>query len=97
MLILLLYSLYTLDCVARHSSNTIFQSTDETTDVGQIMGNDGSEYRKEIDHLIEWCQNVKSEELIVDLRIGRWRIHKHVFIDGAVVESLQIPGRAYFR
>lgn len=72
MLSSLLYSLYTHDIVARHSPISIFQFADDTSVVGQIIGNDESEYRRGIEKLIKWCQynNLglnKTKKLIVDL------------------------------
>ena len=46
MLSLLLYSLFTHDCMARHDSNTKF--SDDTTVVGLIANNDETAYREEV-------------------------------------------------
>ncbi|KAI3367377.1 hypothetical protein L3Q82_026182 [Scortum barcoo] len=71
----LLYSLFTHDCVATHSSNTIVKFADDTTIIGLITGNDETTYREEVRALTSWCQdnnlhlNVsKTKELIVDFR-----------------------------
>ena len=71
----LLYSLFTNDCVANHSSNTIIKFADDTTSIGLIKGNDEMAYREEVRALTSWCQdnnlhlNVsKTKELIVDYR-----------------------------
>ncbi|KAI4902911.1 hypothetical protein NFI96_020436 [Prochilodus magdalenae] len=42
------YSLYTHDCVARHTSNTIFKFADDTTILGLITDGDETAYRDEI-------------------------------------------------
>ena len=44
----LLYSLFTHDCVAKHDSNTIIKSADDTTVVGLITDNDETAYREEV-------------------------------------------------
>jgi hypothetical protein len=54
---LLLYSLFTHDCMARHDSNTIIKFADKTTVVGLIIDNDETAYREEVRHLAVWCQN----------------------------------------
>ncbi|KAI3369483.1 hypothetical protein L3Q82_007490 [Scortum barcoo] len=42
----LLYSLFTHDCVATHSSNTIIKFADNTTVIGLITGDDETAYRE---------------------------------------------------
>ncbi|KAI3369238.1 hypothetical protein L3Q82_007780 [Scortum barcoo] len=71
----LLYSLFTHDCVATHSSNTIIKFADDTTVIGLITGDNEAAYREEVRALTSWCQdnnlhlNVsKTKELIVDFR-----------------------------
>jgi hypothetical protein len=70
----LLYSLFTHDYVAMHTSNSIIKFADDTTVVGLITNNDSS-YREEVRALGEWCQentlllNVnKTKGLTVDFR-----------------------------
>jgi gmma-aminobutyric acid receptor subunit gamma/cGMP-dependent protein kinase 2 len=43
----LLYSLFTHDCVAMHTSNSIIKFADDTTIVGFITNNDETAYREE--------------------------------------------------
>ncbi|KAK5853457.1 hypothetical protein PBY51_014606 [Eleginops maclovinus] len=71
----LLYSLFTHDCVATHSSNTIIKFADDTTVIGLITDGDETAYREEVRALTSWCQdhnlhlNVnKTKEQIVDYR-----------------------------
>jgi len=71
----LLHSLYTHDCEARFSSNTIVKFADDTLVVGLIAANDEKAYLEEFANLSLWFQdnslmlNVsKTKELIVDLR-----------------------------
>jgi hypothetical protein len=71
----LLYSLFTLDCVATHISNSIIKFADDTTVVGLITNNDETAYREEVRALGVWCQennlslNInKTKELIVDFK-----------------------------
>jgi hypothetical protein len=71
----LLYSLFTHDCVATHSSNTIVKFADDTTVIGLITDGDETAYREEVRVLTSWCQDnnlklnlSKTKELIVDYR-----------------------------
>ena len=52
----LLYSLFTDDCVAMHTSNSIIKFADDTTVVGLITSNDKTAYREEVKALGVWCQ-----------------------------------------
>jgi gmma-aminobutyric acid receptor subunit gamma len=51
----LLYSLFTHDCVAMHTFNSIIKFTDDTTVVGLITINDETAYREEVRALGVWC------------------------------------------
>ncbi len=65
----LLYSLYTHDCVATHSSNVIVKFADDTTVVGLITDDDELAYREEVHTLTNWCHNnniSNTKELMVD-------------------------------
>src|SRR4029434_329314 len=60
----LLYSLYTQDCVATHSSNIILKFANfrmtlplNTTILGLISNNDETAYRDEVRGLVAWCQD----------------------------------------
>ncbi len=79
----LLYSLYTHDCTATHSSNVIVKFADDTTVIGLITDNDETAYREEVSTLTKWCQenhlslNIdKTKELVVDYR-RQSREHTH--------------------
>ena len=68
-------SLFTLDCTARHDSNTIIKFADDTTVVGLITDNDETAYREEVRDLAGGGQNntlslnvTKTKEMIVDYR-----------------------------
>ncbi|KAI3368704.1 hypothetical protein L3Q82_025705, partial [Scortum barcoo] len=50
-----LFTLFTSDCSAIHSTNTIIKFADDTTTVGLISENDETHYREEIQHLTQWC------------------------------------------
>ncbi len=83
----LLYSLYTHDCTATHSSNVIVKFADDTTVIGLITDNDETAYREEVSTLTKWCQenhlslNIdKTKELVVDYR-RQSREHTHITID----------------
>ena len=78
MLSTLQYSLFTIDCMARHDSNTIIKFADDTTVISLITDNDETAYREEVRDQAVWCQdntlylNVsKTKELIVDYRKRR--------------------------
>ena len=95
MLSLLLYSLFTHDCMARHNSNTIIKFADDTTAVSLITDNDETAYREEVRDLADWCQNnslslnvTKTKEMIVDYRKRRTE-HTPILIDRAVVEQIE--------
>ena len=71
----LLYSLFTHDCVATHSSNTIVKFADDTTVIGLITDSDETAYREEVRALTSWCQDnnlqlnlSKTKELIENYR-----------------------------
>ncbi|KAI3369716.1 hypothetical protein L3Q82_024557, partial [Scortum barcoo] len=70
----LLYSLFTHDCVATHSSNTIIKFADDTTVIGLITGDDETAYRE--------------EELIVDFRRRQREEHAPLSINGTTVERV---------
>ena len=48
---LLLFALFTHECVAKHDSNTIIKFADDTTVVGLITDNDETAYREEVREL----------------------------------------------
>ncbi len=87
----LLYSLYTHDCAATHSSNVIVKFADDTTVIGLITDNDETAY-SEVSTLTKWCQenhlsfNIdKTKELVVDFR-RQSREHTPITIDKTPVE-----------
>ncbi len=90
----LLYSLYTHDCTATHSSNIIVKFADDTTVIGLITDNDETAYREEVSTLTIWCQenhlslNIdKTKELVVDFR-RQSREHTPISIDKTPVERV---------
>ena len=92
---LLLYFLFTHDCMARHDSNTIIKFADDTTVVGLISDNDKTAYREEVRDLAWWCQNnnlslnvIKTKEMIVDYRKKRTE-HAPILITAAAVEQIE--------
>ncbi len=71
----LLYSLYTHDCTATHSSNIIVKFADDTTVMGLITDNNEMAYLEEVNTLTKSSQekhhslNIdKTKELVVDFR-----------------------------
>ncbi len=86
----LLYSLYTHDCTATHSSNVIVKFADDTTVIGLITDNDETAYREEVSTLTKWCQPLnidKTKELVVDIR-RQSRVHTPISIDKTPVERV---------
>ncbi len=90
----LLYSLYTHDCTATHSSNVIVKFADDTTVIGLMTDNDEMAYREEVSTLTKWCQenypslNIdKTKELVVDYR-RQSREHTPITIDKTPVERV---------
>ncbi len=90
----LLYSLYTHDCTATHSSNVIVKFADDTTVIGLITDNDETAYREEVSTLTKWCQEnhlslniVKTKELVVDYR-RQSREHTPITINKTPVERV---------
>ncbi len=90
----LLYSLYTHDCTATHSSNVIVKFADDTTVISLITDNDETAYREEVSTLTKWCQenhlslNIdKTKELVVDYR-RQSREHTPITIDKTPVERV---------
>ncbi len=88
----LLFTLLTYDCSARHPSCHIVKFADDTAVVGRIINNDESEYREEVEHLVQWCRgnnlciNVKkTKEMVVDFRRDR-RPLSPLYIGGVAVE-----------
>ncbi len=69
---LLLFSLFTHDCMATNSSNNIVKFADSMTIIGLVIGNNEMAYGEEVRALTSLCQdsnNVsKTKELIVDNR-----------------------------
>lgn len=53
----LLYTLFTHDCTATHSSNTNIKFADDTTIIGCISDGDETTYRAEVRALTSWCHN----------------------------------------
>ncbi|KAI3367037.1 hypothetical protein L3Q82_009667 [Scortum barcoo] len=98
----LLYSLFTHDCMATHSSNTIIKFADDTNpSLALITSDDEAAYREEVRALTSWCQdnnlhlNVsKTKELIVDFRRRQREEHAPLSINGnygGESQQLQVP------
>ncbi len=91
---LLLYSLYTHDSTATHSSNVIVKFADDTAVIGLISDNDETAYSEEVNTLTKGCQenhlslNIdKTKELVVDYR-RQSREHTPITIDKTPVERV---------
>lgn len=74
----LLYNIYTHDCRASSSQNSIIKFADDTVVVGLINNNDEQAYINEVSNISQWCQhnnlalNVsKTKEMVVDFRKKR--------------------------
>ena len=95
LLMLVLYSLFTHNCMAIHASNSIIKFADDTTVVGLITNNDETAYREEVRAFGVRCQennlslNVnKTKKMIVDFR-KQQREHPPIHIDGTAVEKVE--------
>ena len=92
----MLYSLFTHDCLSCHVRIKILKFADDTTVIGLITNYDESEYRDQVNKLINWCNdnnlelNVnKTKEMIVDVRRKKSSPPLPVVIDGRTVEIVQ--------
>ncbi len=70
----LLYSLYTHDCIATHSSNVIVKFADDTTVIGLITDNNETADREEVSTLTKWCQENHFSLNIDKTKSCRWWI-----------------------
>ena len=52
---LMLYSLFTYDCVSCHESTQILKFADDNTVLGLIINSDESEYYDQVNKFITWC------------------------------------------
>ena len=87
--------MFTHDCVATHSSNTIVKFADDTTVIGLITDGDETAYREEVRALTSWCQDnnlqlnlSKTKELIVDYRKRQGAENALITIYGTTVERV---------
>ena len=79
--------------MAKFPSNSIFKFADDTTVVGRISNNDETEYRNEIENLVNWCGNNnfslnvnKTKEIVIDLRKRKGE-HAPDYINGDKVRG----------
>ncbi|KAK3571577.1 hypothetical protein QTP86_014148, partial [Hemibagrus guttatus] len=70
-------------------------SSNDTTVMGLIRGNDETAYREEIQHLVAWCgennlelNTRKTKEVIVYFRRARNHTHAPIHINGAAIEHI---------
>ncbi len=94
-LIPLLYSLYTHDCVSSHSSTSIIKFADDTVVLGLISNKCETAYLNEVEILSSWCKDTylslnvsKTKELIVDFRKRQQRPYTPLMISGTPVERV---------
>ena len=94
-LLLLLYSLYTYDCVSCDESTQILKFADDTTMLGFITNSDESEYLDEENKLIRWGSennlelNInKTKEITADL--GERNLPTSVHCVSLVLCTLQL-------
>eukprot|EP00061_Rhincodon_typus_P009863 g33683.t1 len=76
--------------------NAICRFADDTTIVGRIPNNDKSNYRREIEGLVTWCNennlslnDGKTKELIIDLRKKGGVIYAPIYINGPEVQRVK--------
>ena len=81
--------------MAKFPPNSIFKFADDTTIVDRISNNDETEYRNEIENLVNWCGNNnlslnanKMKEILIDFRKRKGE-HAPVYINGDEVERVK--------
>ena len=91
---LLLYSLFTNDCVSHHSSVPLLKFADDTTLVGLMSDSDECEYCHEVSSLVSWCDTnnlqlnaSKHREMIVDFR-KRTKPLAPIIVNGDSIERV---------
>ncbi|KAI3353619.1 hypothetical protein L3Q82_004816 [Scortum barcoo] len=84
----LLYSLFTHDCVATHSSNTIIKFADDTTVIGLITGDNETALTSCCRTTTSISTSSKTKELIVDFRRRQREEHAPLSINGTTVERV---------
>ena len=89
------YTLFLHDCAYCHKSNQILKFADDTTVQGLIANSNESEYRDQVNKLINWCgeNNLelnlsKTKEMSVDFRRKKSPLSP-LLIDGKTVEIVQ--------
>ena len=90
-----LFSLYTADCRSSSDSCSLTKFADDSGLTGQVTDGDETEYRREVDKFVGWCDdnflgmNVsKTRELIIDFR-KKGGVHDEVILKGEVVETVE--------
>ena len=73
-----LYSIFTYDCKVEFPGSLIIKFADDTTVSGLISDNNGSDYRNQVNGVVQWCDendlrlNVsKTKEMIIDFRLKK--------------------------
>ena len=89
-----LYSIFTYDCCAQNDDSLLVKFADDTTNTGCISNNDESNYRSEVDSIVNWSQdnnlilNVsKTKEMIIDFRRNKTPMIP-LEINGSTVEQV---------
>ena len=89
-----LYSLFTFDCISTFPGNLVIKFADDTTVTGLISNNDETDYRLEIERIVNWCErnnlflNVsKTKEMVIDYRKNKCPISP-LFIQNTEVEQI---------
>ena len=92
----MLYSLFTHDCLSCHVRTKILKFANDTTVIGLITNSGESEYRDQVNKLINWCNdnnlelNInKTKEIIVDFRRKKYSPPLPLVIDGRTVEIVK--------
>ena len=69
--------------MAKFPSNSIFKFADDTTVVGRISNNE-TEYRNEIENLVNWCGNNN-----LSLNVNKMKETVNDYINGDKVEKVE--------
>ena len=90
----LLYSLYTHFCQSHSRSVMLYKFADDTSVVGLIKNDDETDYRREVEELVRWCESnnlilniSKTKEMVVDFRKNSSPLSP-LSINGEVVERV---------
>ena len=91
----ILFTLFTNDCVSHHPSVKMIKFSDDTTLEGLISNDNEYVYRREVEHLVKWCDNnnlelnvSKTKEVVIDFRT-KSKLTEPLIINDETVEQVK--------